>query len=512
MDASIDVTPVSKNLAKIETPLLVLAHFEEDESLDARGVEPTFGKIFARARRDGDFKGRKDDALLVYAPAEGAVGRLLVLGAGKRAEYGAETVRRLAGRAVRAAEKASLERLTFRLNPGSGDATIETGRLAQAATEGAALAAWDFRELKKNGKNGEGVTSDGGRPNGRPVRVVEISGEGKEESLLEGIRVGTAIARGENLARTLQMRPGNVATPTHLGEMAAEAAKTFGFEASILGPKELEAERMHALMAVARGSEEEARLIVLRHNGGAPDDPAVILVGKGLTFDSGGISLKPPQGMGDMKFDMSGGAAVIGALQAIAELDLPLNVVGIVPSSENLASGRSMKPGDVIRSRAGKTIEVGNTDAEGRLILADALSYAQEFSPAAVVDCATLTGACVVGLGHHAAAVLGNDEGLVQELRDAGERAGERCWPLPLWEEYRKQIDSTVADVSNVGGRPAGTITAALFLREFVGEMKWAHLDIAGTAYGDDPLPYQRKGGYGFPTRLLVEWVRSRAR
>ncbi len=234
-------------------------------------------------------------------------------------------------------------------------------------------------------------------------------------------------------------------------------------------------------------------------------------MGKGLSFDAGGISLKPPGGMENMKFDMSGGAAVIGAMQAVAELGVKANVVGIVPSSENLPSGTATKPGDVIESLAGKTIEVINTDAEGRLILADALAYGAKMNPAAMVDCATLTGAVVVALGHHAAAVFGNDDALVKELVDAGEASGERCWQLPLWPEYRKQLDSTTADLQNIGGRPGGSITAACFLSEFVGEAKWAHLDIAGTAYGDGKLPYQRKGGYGFPTRLLVEWVRRRA-
>jgi leucyl aminopeptidase len=212
-----------------------------------------------------------------------------------------------------------------------------------------------------------------------------------------------------------------------------------------------------------------------------------------------------------MKYDMSAGAAVLGAMHAIAELSVAANVVGVVPSSENLLSGRAMKPGDIIRTRAGKTVEVLNTDAEGRLILCDALDYARGLEPAAMVDCATLTGAVVVGLGHHAAAVLGTDDGLVEELREAGDRAGERCWPLPLWPEYRKQLESEAADLKNIGGRPGGAITAACFLREFVGDVPWAHLDIAGMAYGTEPLPYQRKGGYGFPTRLLVEWVRSRA-
>ena len=235
------------------------------------------------------------------------------------------------------------------------------------------------------------------------------------------------------------------------------------------------------------------------------------MVGKGLTFDAGGILLKPLVGMEEMKFDMSGGAAVIGAMQVVAEIGVKANVVGLVPSSENLPSGTATKPGDVISSLAGKTIEVINTDAEGRLILADALTWGSRMKPKAMVDCATLTGSVIIALGHHAAAVMGNDDALVEELRAAGEASGERCWPLPLWKEYREQLDSTTADLQNVGGRPGGSITAAAFLKEFVGDATWAHLDIAGTAYGEGKLPYQRKGALGFPTRLLVEWVRSRA-
>ena len=236
-----------------------------------------------------------------------------------------------------------------------------------------------------------------------------------------------------------------------------------------------------------------------------------MLVGKGLTFDAGGISIKPAKGMEDMKYDMSGGAAVLGAMLAVGRLGVPANVIGVVPSSENLLNGSATKPGDVVFSRAGKSIEVINTDAEGRLILADALDYAAGWNPAAIVDCATLTGACVIALGHHRSAVLGTDEDLVAEVRSAGDRAGQPCWPLPLDDHYRKQLKSDVADLRNVGGRPAGTITAACFLSEFVGNAPWAHLDIAGTAYGKTKKSYLRDGPNGTPCRLLLEWVRARA-
>lgn len=452
---------------------------------------------------EGDVRGRVGAKVLAHTGSDGGPRRLLLLGVGKAADLDAEGIRRYAGRAVRAAEELRVTELTLRVPAAVG---IGADRAGQAAAEGALLAAWRFSELK----SGEGIEGD----SPAPLQVTDVTLAARDGDLPEiemGGSAGAAIARGQNLARTLQARPGNVATPSHLAEEARRVAATLGLAVTVLGPEQLEAEGMRALLAVSRGSEEEPRLIVLEHRGGQEGDPPLVLVGKGLTFDSGGISIKPASGMEDMKYDMSAGAAVLGAMHAIAELSVAANVVGVVPSSENLLSGRAMKPGDIIRTRAGKTVEVLNTDAEGRLILCDALDYARGLEPAAMVDCATLTGAVVVGLGHHAAAVLGTDDGLVEELREAGDRAGERCWPLPLWPEYRKQLESEAADLKNIGGRPGGAITAACFLREFVGDVPWAHLDIAGMAYGTEPLPYQRKGGYGFPTRLLVEWVRSRA-
>jgi leucyl aminopeptidase len=315
--------------------------------------------------------------------------------------------------------------------------------------------------------------------------------------------------------------------------------------ATILGPAELEREGMKALLAVAQGSAQEPRFIVLEHRKGASGGAPLVLVGKGLTFDAGGISIKPAQSMEEMKFDMCGGAAVLGAMKAIGELGLKANVIGVVPSSENLLGAAAMKPGDIIGSHLGKTIEVVNTDAEGRLILADALSYVRRFEPAAVIDAATLTGACVIALGHHASGVMGNDEALIDEIRAAGDRVGERVWPLPMFEEYKEQIRSDyadikntggraagtitagwflrefvrdyswahldVADVKNSGGRPAGTITAALFLQEFADGMPWVHLDIAGTAYTEADLGTVPRGPTGVPVGTFVEFVRGRA-
>ncbi len=493
------------------TPLLAIPLFRDDALPGRRhpALDRLTGGLLERALESRDFEGREEQELLLYVRGgeglEAGPQRLLLLGAGKRDDAEADLMRRLAGRTVRRAESLRITGVSLALPQDLPDGLAPKAAV-QAAAEGLVLAAWNFRELHSPAT---------GQDERDPVRVMEgaLLVEADDPALEEARRVGSAFAEGQNLARDLQSRPGNVATPSHLAEVALGLADRFGLGATILGPAEMEAEEMGALLSVARGSDEEPRLIVLEHRGGKEGERPLALVGKGLTFDSGGISIKPASGMEDMKFDMSGGAAVLGAMHAIGALGLPVNVVGVVPSSENLINGSANKPGDIVRARSGKTIEIINTDAEGRLILADALSWViDHHRPAAVVDCATLTGACVVALGHHAAAVLGTDEALVEELRTAGDRASERCWPLPLWKPYRKQLESTFADLRNVGGRPAGTITAAWFLSEFTGETSWAHLDIAGTAYGESELPYRRsKGAFGFPTRLLLEWVRGRA-
>ncbi len=484
----------------VPSPLLVLPVFQGTETLEGvlASVDAMTNGALKRALERKDVTGRKEETFLLFPPEGSGPERILLVGTGKRDDVDAEVLRRVFGRGVRVAEEMRLNALSLWMDPA---VPLSQSIYAQAATEGVVLASWRFKEFK---------TEDD--PESPAVDVTELTliSQGNEKEVRRGFLIGLAQARGENLARTLQARPGNIATPTHLGEEAKRLSREFGLKVTIMGPKEIEAERMGALMAVAQGSKQEPRLIVLEHRGAEKEGAPLVLVGKGLTFDAGGISIKNASGMEDMKYDMSGGAAVLGAMQAVAELSLPLNVVGIVPSCENLLSGDAVKPGDVIRTREGKTVEVINTDAEGRLILADALSFARTFKPAAMVDCATLTGACVIALGHQAAAVLGTNDTLVEELREAGGRSGERCWPLPLWKEYREQLESTVADIKNVGGRPAGTITAATFLREFVGEVPWAHLDIAGTAYGEGKLSYLRKGGYGAPTRTLLEWIRSR--
>ncbi len=490
---------VATDAATHETPLLAVPVIKGADASSGvlAALDDALGGSVRRVLDSEDMRGASGDELVLYGSS--GPHRVVLLGVGEASKLDAETVRRFAARAVRAAERVRVTSVAVVLD---GFESVDDEAAAQAAAEGLGLAAWRFTELK-NDKEGED----------EPVTVTagDVLGTGDPDAMARGTLTGAAIARGANLTRTLQARPGNVATPTHLAEEARRIAGSVGLDVTIFDEERMTKEGMHALLSVSRGSEEEARLIILEHRGGEEGDPPLILVGKGLTFDAGGISLKPPAGMEDMKFDMSGGAAVIGAMQAVAELGLPLNVVGIVPSSENLPSGTATKPGDVIGSLAGKTIEVINTDAEGRLILADALAWGARMKPAAMVDCATLTGSVIIALGHHAAAVVGNDDDLVGELIAAGKSSGERCWQLPLWDEYKKQLESDTADLKNVGGRPGGSITAGCFLSEFVGDTTWAHLDIAGTAFGESTLPYNRgKGALGNPTRLLVEWVRSR--
>jgi leucyl aminopeptidase len=520
--------------AEFATPLLALPHFEGESAPSgaAAEVDSRLQGQLSRIIERGDFRGNKDEALVVYPP-EGVLGaeRIVLIGLGRRDDFTLERLRRGVGAAVRQAERVGAGGLALTFGFQDGLPAELAGRnAAQAATEAAVLAAWDFRAFKTQGEgagHGAGPIAGGATAdrsgtaaaaegtNARAPRLSEFvllaRDEAEEELLREGARHGDVVARGENLARELQSSPGNVATPSHLASVAERIGRERKLEVTILDRAAMEEEGMGALLAVAQGSEEEPRFIVLEYRGaGAPEGGPLVLVGKGVTFDSGGISIKPAANMEEMKYDMSGAAAVLGATQAIAELGLPVHLVSIIPSTENLLSGKAVKPGDIIRSHLGKTIEVVNTDAEGRLILADALSYAQRYNPRAIVDAATLTGACVIALGNYAIGLMGTDQELVDEVRAAGERTGERCWQLPLWDEFRPQIDSNFADLKNTGGRPAGTITAGLFLKEFAGTAPWAHLDIAGTAYRDEPTPYLRKGATGVPTRLFVEWVRAR--
>ncbi len=484
------------------TPLLVIPVLEGGEQDAAfRTLDHALGGQLSTLLARGDLKHAFGETSLVF-PHNDAAGaeRVLLVGLAKGAELTGERLRRAAGSAARQAGKSRVASLAFAL-PASA---LPVAEAARAVAEGLVLGAYEFREMKTQ-------AADAPAPVALDEAVILLPQGENATAAAEGARVGEILGRAENLARELGNLPGNVATPTYLGQTAERIGRERGLTVTVLGPEEMRAEGLNAILAVAQGSEQEPRLIVMEHRGGPEGQKPLVIVGKGLTFDAGGISIKPAEGMQDMKFDMCGGAATIAAMQAIGELGLPVNVVGIVPSSENLLGGAAMKPGDIFRAHGGKTIEIVNTDAEGRLILVDAISYAKRFDPAAMLDAATLTGACVIALGHAATGVMGNDEGLVQEVIRAGEHTGERCWQLPMFDDYREQIKSDYADIKNSGGRPAGTITAGWFLREFVGEWPWVHLDVAGTAYGEGKISYLTRGSTGVPTRIFVQWVMDRA-
>ena len=490
---------VTTPLAALDTPLLALA-IAEGTGVPASlaALDQAGGGVLGRAIASGDFSGKRDETSLLY-PAGGKTQRILLVGMGKPAEVTRTSIRRAAAVAAKRARALGAKQLSVGVAAEARKATTAV-EIGQAVAEGVGQGAWAFTELK--------AASEKPKPEVETVAIVCEARESKD--VAAGQRIGEAIGAGHQLARYLQMQPGNVCTPAYLANQAKRLADAYGFRLTVLDRAQIQAEGMGALLAVAQGSAQEPRFIVLEHRGAGEAAP-VVLIGKGVTFDSGGISIKPAQNMEEMKFDMSGAAAVLGTFEVVGRLNPKLNVIGVIPATENLPSGTAVKPGDVIKSHFGKTIEIINTDAEGRLILCDALSYVRRFKPAAVVDAATLTGAVVVALGHAATGMMGTDESLLAEVREAGERAGERCWPLPLWDEYRDLLKSDIADVKNSAGRGAGTITGGWFLREFVDGYPWVHLDIAGTAYTEIETPYQAKGPTAVGVRLFSELVLKRA-
>ncbi len=496
MKSSTKVVP----LERVRAPLLVVALGElsgHKVPSSLRGLDGALDGALSRAIATGDFAGRRDQITLLY-PRKGPK-RVILVGLGKGSEITRAAVRRSASVAARKAIKSDASAMAFHLAQ-EAHGGVTAADVGQVVVEGAAQGAWQFTDFK---------AADEGTS---PLTKLDIVVAREQRSEVErGRRVGAAVADGQELARNLQALPGNVCTPTYLAEIARQLGGRYQHKVTVLGRGQIEKAGLLSLHSVAQGSSQTPRFITLEYKGAGRSAP-LCLVGKGVTFDSGGISIKPALHMEEMKYDMSGAAAVLGLFEVLGQLKPRVNVVGIIPATENLPSGIAIKPGDIIRSHLGKTIEVVNTDAEGRLILSDALSYARRYKPTCVIDAATLTGAIVVGLGHHATGLMGNDDKLLEEVRLAGDLAGERCWPLPLWDEYREQIRSDVADVKNAGGRAAGSITAGWFLREFVDGFSWAHLDIAGTAYTDVERPDISKGPTGVGVRLFTEFVRGRAR
>ncbi len=487
----------TKGLPTLDVDCLVVGVFEEAElGGEARSLDAACAGRLKKLLERGDFAGRSGDTLLIADLPGIKASRVLLTGLGAK-----KNLQRKSWRKAWAAAAAALTRTRIRSCAVALDRPearqLDDYYFGRAVAELASTALYRINDLKTAKKPAVPALA---RVLAGPVR--------KAAAAERGLAHGAAVAAAASVQRDLANLPANVCTPSFLAEQARALAKRSGSLAvKVLDVPAIRREKMGCLLAVAQGSAQPPRFIVLEHRGTRKAQPPVVLVGKGVTFDSGGISLKDPPGMDEMKFDMSGAAAVLASLTFAASVRLPLHVVGLIAAVENMPGGKAVKPGDIATSASGQTVEILNTDAEGRLILCDALHYARRFHPAAVIDIATLTGACVIALGHHHSGVMGNDDALVRELVEAGVRADDRCWQLPLTEEYAEQLKSNFADFANVGGRDGGAITAATFLGKFTQGLKWAHLDVAGTAYQGGA----QKGSTGRPTPLLAEFLLQRA-
>jgi leucyl aminopeptidase len=464
-----------------------------------RRMDRALGGPIAVGLASGDFNASAGQSMLLYPAASASrPKRVLLLGLGRDGKATAETLRRAAGSAVRRAGKAKGKRISFWLPRLKG---VAPQAAAQAIAEGAVLGSYRYDEYRDLGPSDPGSIRS---------LTVFASGEKGVAALRHAVKSGQIIAEGQNLARDLSNTPGNDLPPAQLATEARRIARETSLQCQVMDVAELRRRKMGGILAVGGGSARPPRLIVLEHKPRKKSAPTVCLVGKGVTFDSGGVSIKPSAGMEEMKHDMSGAAAVMGAMQAVAQLSLPIHVVAVIAAAENLPSGTAYRPGDIVRTASGKTIEVLNTDAEGRVVLADALHYARtRFRPDAMIDLATLTGACQVALGSVATGLFGSDDDLVDRVRRAGDACGERAWPLPLLDEHKRAVKSTIADVKNTAGREGGASTAAAFLAAFTGDTPWVHLDIAGTGWTSTMHPYQIKGGTGVGVRLLLELLQN---
>ena len=494
MGPSMEVTLDSRPAAKMEAEALVSYVFEA-ENEQGTAVEGAIADLdkaaagaLAKLAAAGELTGKMLEFTLVHFAPGISAQRIVLVGAGKRAKFGSAELRRLASAAVRYLKARSIKRIAFLAREGERNADA-----AQAVTEGLILGNFEGDKYRTDKKN-------------PPVESAALVGFNPDAQ--SGLERGRIIGESQNFTRELGNEPSNWLTPRVLTERAEAMAREAGLAIDVLDEKRIEELKMGALMGVAQGSVEPPRVIVLTYTPEKliPDAPVLGLVGKAITFDTGGISIKPSNDMEKMKFDMAGGAAMLGAMRALARLKPPIKVIAVIPSTENMPGGRAQKPGDVQIAMSGKSIEVINTDAEGRLILSDGIAYAKKLGATHLVDAATLTGAIVVALGNVNTGIFGSDREFIDRVLASAKRAGEKMWPMPLDDDYRDLIKSTIADIQNVGsGRGAGAIVAAWFLREFTGDTPWVHLDIAGTAWLDDAKPWAGKGGTGVAVRTLVD-------
>ncbi len=490
----------SGDLARHKTSCLILGVFEKCKlSASAEVVDKASGGHLSDILQKGDMDGETGRTLLLYGVPGVSCERVLLVGCGKPEEFNRRSYRKALASAMTLLNDthitAALCTLPELVPPG-----MDLYRTVRDAVTVCADNVYHYDQTKGEKKPPRSLLKS---------FDLWVAQEQDTETARQAARHGDAIAWGVTLAKDLSNLPGNICTPSYLAGRALELGRDYPqLKVDILEEKDLETLGMGALLSVSRGSRQPAKLILMEHRGGPEDAKPVVLVGKGLTFDAGGISIKPASDMDEMKFDMCGGASVFGAIRCALELELPLNLVGVVPASENLPDGDANKPGDIVTSMSGRTIEILNTDAEGRLILCDALTYCERFEPAVVLDMATLTGACAVALGKHPCGLFTQNEPLAAELLTAGEAAGDRAWRLPLWDDYQEEIDSNFADMANIGdSRWGGAITAACFLSRYTKKYPWAHLDIAGIAY----LSGKKKGATGRPVSLLAEFILKRS-
>ena len=484
------------------TEVLVLTHCDGEGlgTQDAALLDRALGGSLRKLLQSKEFEGKANEVLLYHTQGSVPAKRLVLVGLGKKNDVTLETIRQAIGTAAKRARQAKAGSFTVVL-PTVTPAGMSSVDVAQAMVEGAILGSYQFTVYR--------TAAAEHAVEGMKILIPQKS---QLKQVSEGVRRGVATAEATVFVRDLCNHPSNVLTPTRVAEEAKAIAKAEKISIKILEQKEMERLGMGALLGVARGSQEPPKFIILEYNGSKKkDERPVVLVGKTITFDTGGISLKPAENMEHMKADMTGGAEVLASIRAAARLKLPLRLISILPVAENMPGGRAMKPGDVVTTLSGKTVEVQNTDAEGRLILADGLSYAMRYKPAALIDIATLTGACVVALGQFAIGMFGTDQALKEQVRKSGQKAGERVWEMPLWEEYFEQLKSDVADMRNIGGRGGGMITAALFLSKFVGDCPWVHLDIASTDWSERERAYVPKGPTAIGTRLLLQYLIDRS-
>ena len=483
------------NPEKLQSDCIIVGVFEGGKLTDAaKKIDAVTNNAITNVLKSGDMEGKLSATLVLHGLAGNVAKRVMLLGLGKQEEFSEKNYRQAVRAAVKALPKgvASAGFFLNEIDLKKSNTQTKVAALVEVVLD----ATYQVNAIKQ--KKAEPLT----------LVSIAINIEKADNALAEsGLKHGLAISHGVSLAKDLGNLPPNVCTPTYLGEQAKLLAKQHGFKVEVLEQKAIEALGMGSFLGVAQGSVEPPRFIILQHLKGKKGEKPTVLVGKGITFDTGGISLKPGGDMDEMKYDMCGAASVLGTFKAIGELDLAINAIGLIATCENMPDAGAIKPGDILTSMSGLTIEVLNTDAEGRLILCDALTYAERFEPSAVVDIATLTGACVIALGHHPSGLFSNKDALAHELLAAGEAAHDRAWHMPLWEEFQTQLDSNFADMANIGGRAGGSITAACFLSRFTKKYDWAHLDIAGTAWKSG----KEKGGTGRPVPLLTTFLVNRA-